>query len=88
LISDGDDGLGRQHDSLVQVRKNYIAGYLDGKLIERHETDYSDLSVESFVSVGTHAIGLRTMDYAATFSFVELVEVTGTGRPLPSESAK
>jgi dienelactone hydrolase len=78
LISDGDDGMGRQHDSLVQVRRHYIAGYLDGKLIERHDTDYSDLSAGSLVSVGTHAIGLRTMDYAATFSVVELVEVSGT----------
>ncbi|HSU66457.1 MAG TPA: hypothetical protein VLJ39_06280, partial [Tepidisphaeraceae bacterium] len=32
-ITAGDDGLGRQHDSLVQVRKNYVAGYLDGQLI-------------------------------------------------------
>jgi hypothetical protein len=82
-ITDGNDGVGIRHDSLVQVRKTYVAAYLDGQLVSRYDTDFSAFSLREDVSIGGNAIGLRTRDFYASFETIELVGVSGAGSPMP-----
>jgi hypothetical protein len=77
-----DKTTGTVHDSLVQVRRGYVAAYIDGRLISRHDTDFSDMTLEKKLDLGSDSIGLGTWQTVATFSVVELVEITGRGHPL------
>jgi hypothetical protein len=76
---------GRMHDSVVQIRKNYVAAYVDGRLVSRHETNFSDMSIYSGTAIGGGALGLATWNTPTTFSLVEVTEVTGTGHVLPHQ---
>ncbi len=73
---------GGRHVSVVQVRKDSIAAFLDGKLVVRHPTDFSDLGIPREWSVGEGALGLGTTFCTTVFHAVEVVEVSGTGKPL------
>lgn len=75
----------RTCDSLVQVRNGYIAAYLDGKLITRYPTDYSDLSMYDFWSLGAIGLGIGSYKDSDSFSVIEVVELSGPGRPLSHE---
>jgi hypothetical protein len=74
---------GRMHDSVVQVRQAYIAAYVDGRLVSRHDTNFSDMSISRDWSIGGGALGLATLHTPTAFSIVEVTEITGTGQVLP-----
>jgi hypothetical protein len=73
------------HDSVVQVRKDFVAAYLDGKLVTRYPTDYSDLSMKDIWSLGALGLGIGSYQDSDSFSVIEVVEVTGIGRRLSHE---
>jgi hypothetical protein len=76
---------GKIHDSVVQVRNGSIAAYVDGRLVSRHDTDFSDMSIPEAMSIGEDSIGLSTWQTSIGFSKIELVEVTGRGHPVPHQ---
>jgi hypothetical protein len=80
--SPGERDKARVHDSLVQVRKGYIAAYVDGQLVARHETDFSDMGLRPKLAVCKNTLGLVTYKTVTSFKVIELIEVTGIGHPL------
>ena len=73
---------GKMYTSLVQVRKDGLKGFLDGKLIVEYKTT-------TFEEMGNHAqlqmknpltLGIGSYLSTTTFHTVELIEVTGKGK--------
>lgn len=65
---------GQRHTSLVRVRRNYIEGVVDGKVLVHHETDGNNLLSKEW-SV-TAPLGLGTCQSPTTFHRAELIEVS------------
>lgn len=74
---------GRRYRSVVQVRNDGIAAYVNGRLIGRHRTDYSDLAANPNWFVGEGCLGLGTYRSPTVFHVVQLIEMGGEGRLLP-----
>lgn len=64
---------GERHTSIVRVRRNYIEGVVDGKVLVHHETDGTNLSNKEW-SV-TAPLGLGTYQSPTTFHRAELIEI-------------
>lgn len=72
---------GKVHTALVQVRKDALKGFLDGKLIKELAQPYSDLSVHGQLRLRNDSIlGVGSYNASTTFIKIELVEVTGKGK--------
>jgi hypothetical protein len=72
---------GKVHMSLVQVRKDGLKGFLDGKLIKELKDPYADLSSHGMLRLRNESIlGVGSYLSATTFLKVELIEVTGKGK--------
>ncbi len=68
------------HSSVVQVRRDGVAAYLDGKPITQWKTDYSDMSLfEGWVLRNKRSPGLTLYNSTVEFHRVEVLEVTGKG---------
>lgn len=70
----------RQYTALVEVRKDGVKAYVDGKLLSQWSTDYHDMSLfpESRLR-GQDLLGLWTAAVATTFHSAQVREVTGKG---------
>ncbi len=76
----GDAGV--TQTSLVEVRKDGVKAYLDGKLISQWKT-YSDLSMNSSWSLRDEKrLGIATYKTAIAFQKIEVVEISGKGKVL------
>ncbi|MDB5354891.1 MAG: hypothetical protein JWN24_1344 [Phycisphaerales bacterium] len=78
---------GRLHVSLVQIRKDSITTFLDGTLVTKFKTDYSNMGGirdrwGPFATT-TPAIGLGSEHSQVVFHSAELTPVSGTGRRVP-----
>ena len=72
---------GKSYTVVIQVRKNGLWAYLDGKLKARWETDYSDVGGDTNWNLpGNDTLGLGTYESPTDFWRVDLLEVTGKGR--------
>jgi len=98
--TDNDDAAGKitsahtllnnnqDYTSIVKVRKNSVAAYLNGELIAERKTDYSDM--RAFPGWGlarSDVVGLGA-NGGTTFRTVEVIEITGTGKTLVEVPAK
>jgi hypothetical protein len=73
--------IGQRYSSVVEVRKGSIAAYLDGKLVKEYKTDGSDLTSKwDFRGL---PLGICTIGNQSVFHVIEVVEVSGRGRPIP-----
>jgi serine/threonine protein kinase len=64
---------GSPNTALVKVRRNRVEGYLDGKLVQAHDGDGSDLSLLPIWQLpNPRMIGLGAFQSAATFHSVRL----------------
>jgi hypothetical protein len=73
---------GQKHHCVVKVRKGSVSSYLDGSLVAYHETDYSDFSMPGGWHLEKGALGVAAWWSATQFNRIELVEVTGHGKPI------
>ena len=91
LMRDGPEKLqvpkclenGRRYVSIVEIRKDRVRGYLDGKLSIDWKTDYSDLSPIFFpewASRNKALLGLIVLDGVTLFHRAEVLELTGEGK--------
>ncbi len=78
---------GHRYTTVVQVRKNSIAAYLDGKLLSQRNVDYSDLVIWKDWYVGAY-LGVGSHQRQTTFQKLELVEITGEGRVDPNNERR
>ena len=70
----------RQYKTLVQVRKNGVKGFVDGKLIVNYPTDFADLRNDSWHDLKDKtALGLSCDDPAAFYA-MHLIEASGSGK--------
>ncbi|MDB5354610.1 MAG: hypothetical protein JWN24_1063 [Phycisphaerales bacterium] len=74
-----------RHVSVVQVRKNSICAYVDGKLAMKYQTDWTGLHDGPEYSIGRGLVGLMTYDTPTVFHVAEVVEVTGEGKIVSHE---
>jgi hypothetical protein len=51
---------GRQYQTMVQVRRNYVAAYVDGRLVDHINTNYSDFNLNPRVDLGGTALGVSS----------------------------
>jgi hypothetical protein len=70
---------GERHILMVKVRKAYIEGWLDGKMLSHYNTNGSDLTMNPGWHLNGNQIGLGAM-CPTTFHAAEVVEVHGHGK--------
>jgi hypothetical protein len=72
---------GKTHTSLVQVRKDNVKGFLDGKLIKELKDPYGDLQPHDGLRLRKDTLlGVGSYNSSTTFLKIELVEYGGRGR--------
>jgi len=68
---------------VVQVRRDGIHAYLNGKLKSSWKTDYRDLGTDvNWGLPDSRFLGLGTYESPTEFRQIDLLEVTGRGRPV------
>ncbi|HVE41922.1 MAG TPA: hypothetical protein VNM14_18655 [Planctomycetota bacterium] len=72
----------RTYTSLVQVRKDGVKGFVDGKLIKEYKTSsYEEMTPNGVFAIrSTTILGLGSWYSGVAYHKVELVEVTGKGK--------
>jgi serine/threonine protein kinase/formylglycine-generating enzyme required for sulfatase activity len=65
-----------RHTVVIGVRKDSISATIDGKLVVKHATNYSDLRMPNEWKIGDGLLGLGTTIDPTTFHVAELVDVT------------
>jgi serine/threonine-protein kinase len=71
---------GRRYTSTVQVRPDGIRAYLDGRMVLRWITDYSDLRIHDAWRLRDEALlGLGSFKSITAFHAIEVLEVDGKG---------
>jgi hypothetical protein len=74
---------GAKHVSLVQVRKDSVKGFLDGKLMVDWKTDFKDMSIYgSYRQADTKCLGLAVWYDPVTFLSARVTEIGGRGKVL------
>ena len=65
----------------MRVRKNGVEALLDGKVMSKWDTDYSDASPAPFWSLRDRSLlGLGTGSSKTVFHAIEVKEVSGPGK--------
>jgi len=74
---------GKLSTSVLAIRKNGVKAYLDGKLISEWATDFSDASLDSryWPMPDNRLLGLAAHKNYTAFYRIELLEITGKGKP-------
>jgi hypothetical protein len=68
------------HVTTVQVRQGGVKGYLDGKLLLDHRTDFRDLKSDNWREMKNQRLLGVACDDPATFHRIQIVEITGNGK--------
>ena len=71
---------GKRHTSLIKVRKDSITTYLDGREILSYRTDYSEFT--GVKDADSRGVGIGAWSSPTVFHVIEIIEVTGQGKPL------
>src|SRR5258706_1748550 len=74
---------GRRYNSIVHIRKKGGSVEVEGRLIAQHETDYSDMTPHFRWDVGRNCLGVGSWDAKTVFHVIEILEITGEGKPSP-----
>jgi len=81
---------GKTYTSLVQVRKDGVKAFVNGKLMSQHKTNYKDMGLTaSWIVPDTRALGVGSQGSPTVFRSIQVLEVTGKGkvlRDLPKRS--
>jgi hypothetical protein len=76
---------GKRYTSLVKVRRDSIAVYLDGKLLSRLTTNYQNMTLDKTMLLRHHQVlGLGNWRSPTVFYSVKVTEITGVGIQLRS----
>jgi hypothetical protein len=72
---------GQEYTSVVKVRKTGVEVYLDGKLIEAWNTDFSDMSIpQTWPLRRMDIIGVGLFQSTTLFRTIEVIEITSEGK--------
>lgn len=79
---------GRPYTAVVEVRKNEVRAYLDGKLLHSHRTTGADLSLPDLWKLpDTQSLGLGAWDATTTFHSIEIRQSAQQSYQLPDRVA-
>jgi hypothetical protein len=71
------------HTSVLEVRKDRVRCFFNGKLIQEYKTDYADLSMNAGWKLRSEQLlGLGCWESLTEFHRVDVVEVSGKGKKL------
>ena len=74
---------GRRYTSVVKIRKDGVAAYLDGQLVTSVKTDYSDMGIwPDWKLSRKNAVGIGQWKDRVRFDTVEIIAITGQGKVL------
>jgi hypothetical protein len=74
---------GKTHTSLVQVRKDGVKGFLDGKLIKELKDPYADLGPHDGLRLRKETLlGVGSYRSPTSFLKIEVLEISGKGKKL------
>ncbi len=76
---------GERYRSVVQIRNGSVTTFVNGKKFVHFATDYSNLSIPDAWPIGDGVLGVGSYGSPTLFHSIEIVEITGQGRALPSE---
>src|SRR5205823_5812816 len=77
-----------RHVSIVQVRRDGVRAYVDGRQISQWKTDYKDFEGPALVwRLRTPLLGLGTGQSPTVFHRAEILEVAGKGKALRKANA-
>lgn len=77
--------LNRRYESLVEVRRDRVTGYVDGEKLVEWKTDYSDLSMDpEYKLPNPRALGIGIWWSKTVFHEISVREVTGKGKMVPA----
>jgi len=80
--------LNRRYESLVEVRRDRVTGYVDGEKLVEWKTDYQDLSMDPPHAVpNPRALGIGIWWSKTVFHEISVREVTGLGKVLSEPDA-
>src|SRR5262249_28276809 len=65
----------------VQVRRDSVKGLVGGKLLVDHRTGLQDLGIDNWRQMKNERILGVACDDPTTFHRIQIVEITGNGRP-------
>ncbi len=71
---------GRKYSAVVYVRKDYVAASINGKLIAKYKTDFSDMSPLGPWTIRTGILGVGTHFSSTVFHSIQIAEITGEGK--------
>ena len=75
--------LNRRYESLVEVRRDRVTGYVDGEKLVEWQTDYSDFSMDPTHTIpNPRALGIGIWWSKTVFHDISVREVTGQGKVL------
>ncbi len=69
-----------QHTTVVQVRRNSVKAFLDGKELMNLPTDFREFTCDNWREIRDTRLLAVACDDPTVFHFVRLIEVTGTGQ--------
>lgn len=72
---------GQRYDCVIQVRRGSVTALLDGKQLFSLKTDFSNLQDGGHWAIRGAKLGVGAHENSATFNAIEIIEVTGTGKP-------
>ena len=74
---------GKRYAAILKVRKNGVQAFVDGKLVSKWDTDFSDSTPAHFWAMRNQkALGVGNGAAKITFHSIEVREVTGKGQVL------
>ena len=78
---------GRQYTSIVSVRNNGVAAYLDGELVDQLKTDYHEMGpYPAFTLRNADRLGIGSFSASTVFHSIEVIDVTGKGTVIQTGS--
>ena len=81
-VKTGGQKINKRYTSLLKVRKNGVQAFVDGKLISKWDTDFSDSTGAAFWALRNQkALGVGNGG-TAIFHSIEVKEITGKGKVL------
>jgi len=69
-----------KYDTVVQVRRNGVRAFVQGKLVTEYKTDFSDLKNDVWHRMKDKSVISIACDDPTTFYTIELTEISGPGK--------